>query len=207
MSFDVHASAHFFCISGAVLIQGIINPILYPINYCIRSCTTSSATKEKLSSQIVVLRSCTTSSATAAASSSPPYQTSPSFTLSQSPTTRAWSASASSTRSSLTLTRSWRRTASSALRRSSPPAPPIWRHQVRSVDRRRRMAASPRNNPHNSIYRRSTYLPIYLFIHPYIYIIPGKKSASWQLVAVVVGPKTKGRKIAKINPKSKEKFA
>ena len=45
-----------------------------------------------------------------------------------------------------------------------------------------------------------------------MYIIPGKKSASWQLVAVLMGQKTmqsgkKRRKIAKINPKSKEKFA
>ena len=46
----------------------------------------------------------------------------------------------------------------------------------------------------------------------YVYIIPGKKVASWQLVAVVMGLKTmqsgkKRRKIAKINPKSKEKIA
>ena len=46
----------------------------------------------------------------------------------------------------------------------------------------------------------------------YVHIIPGKKSASWQLVSVVIGLKTmqsgkKERKIAKINPKSKEKFA
>ena len=58
-----------------------------------------------------------------------------------------------------------------------------------------------------------------------MYIIPGKKSASWQLVAVVLGLKTMPRgkndakwpkttqsvktrrKIAKTNPKSKEKFA
>ena len=45
-----------------------------------------------------------------------------------------------------------------------------------------------------------------------MYIIHGEKSASWQLVAVVVGLKTmqsgkKRRQIAKINPKSKKKFA
>ena len=56
----------------------------------------------------------------------------------------------------------------------------------------------------------------------YISVIPGKKSASWQLVAVVLGLKTMPRdvkwpkttqsvktrrKMAKTNPKSKEKFA
>ena len=45
-----------------------------------------------------------------------------------------------------------------------------------------------------------------------VYIIPGIKSPSWQLVAVVMGIKTmqsgkKRRKIAKINSKSKENFA
>ena len=46
----------------------------------------------------------------------------------------------------------------------------------------------------------------------HIYTISGKKLASWQLVAVVMRLKTmqsgeKRLKIAKINPKSKEKFA
>ena len=45
-----------------------------------------------------------------------------------------------------------------------------------------------------------------------MYIIHGEKSASWQLVAVVVGLKTmqsgkKRCKIDKIKPKAKEKFA
>ena len=42
-----------------------------------------------------------------------------------------------------------------------------------------------------------------------MYIIPGKKSAFWQLVAVVIEPKTmqSGKKRRKISQKSKEKFA
>ena len=48
-------------------------------------------------------------------------------------------------------------------------------------------------------------------IYTYMNIIPGKKSASWQLVAIVMGLKTmqsgeKRRKTALFNPKSKEKF-
>ena len=45
-------------------------------------------------------------------------------------------------------------------------------------------------------------------IYTYMNIIPGKKSASWQLVAIVMGPNTmQGGKIAKINPNSKENVA
>ena len=45
----------------------------------------------------------------------------------------------------------------------------------------------------------------------YVCIIPGKKSATWQLVTVVLGPKTmqngqKRRKIAKSNHKTKGKI-
>ena len=52
---------------------------------------------------------------------------------------------------------------------------------------------------------------IYAYTHIYKYISPGRKSASWQLAAVVMGLKTmqRGKKrsrIVKINPKSKEKF-
>ena len=56
------------------------------------------------------------------------------------------------------------------------------------------------------------YVKYYITLYINIYIIAGKKSASWQLVAVVFGLKTmrrgkNRRKIDKINTKPKEKFA
>ena len=53
------------------------------------------------------------------------------------------------------------------------------------------------------------FLNKHIYIQIHIYTIPGKKSASWQLVAVVMVLKTmqNGKKRRKISLKSKEKFA
>ena len=77
----------------------------------------SDPSRHRKHSQLSPFRNFTTSSVTAAASSSPPFQTSQSSMSSWSPTMRAWSAWGSSMRSLLISMKFWRKTISGALKR------------------------------------------------------------------------------------------